>query len=115
MKITSATLSMPHLKSGKLFPMVPFHLLKKSQSVRQIYTFSRNLLVYLILPYDIDGLSNVILLSHIPLSRSEMASCGPHRERGGIRRSAGPGYQSMLGKDTTLFLLNNLDPLVVFR
>ncbi|KJA28341.1 hypothetical protein HYPSUDRAFT_129610 [Hypholoma sublateritium FD-334 SS-4] len=60
------------------------------------------------------GLSNVILLSHIPLSHSEMASCGPHRERRNIRRSAGPGYQNMLGKDTTLFLLNNLDPLVVF-
>lgn len=58
---------------------------------------------------------NVILLSHIPLSRSEIASCGPFRERGSIRRGAGPGYQSMLGKQTTNFLLKNLQPSVIFR
>ncbi|PPQ93724.1 hypothetical protein CVT25_013063 [Psilocybe cyanescens] len=57
---------------------------------------------------------NVILLSHIPLSRTETAYCGPLREKGGIRRGAGPGYQSMLGRQTTRFLLKNLEPLVVF-
>ncbi|KAF9481518.1 hypothetical protein BDN70DRAFT_876156 [Pholiota conissans] len=59
-------------------------------------------------------LSHTILLSHIPLSRSETSDCGPHRERGGIRRGAGPGYQSMLGKQTTSFLLHSLEPLAVF-
>ncbi|KAF8161232.1 hypothetical protein B0H34DRAFT_796052 [Crassisporium funariophilum] len=58
--------------------------------------------------------SYVILLSHIPLSRSETASCGPLREKGTIRRGAGPGYQSMLGKQTTNFLLRNLSPLIIF-
>ncbi|KAH9485010.1 hypothetical protein JR316_0001914 [Psilocybe cubensis] len=57
---------------------------------------------------------NVILLSHIPLARPETADCGPFREKGGIRRSAGPGYQSALGRQTTRFLLKNLEPLVVF-
>ncbi|KAF8967862.1 hypothetical protein BDZ97DRAFT_1801621 [Flammula alnicola] len=60
------------------------------------------------------GPGNVILLSHIPLSRSEMADCGPLREKGRIRRTAGRGYQSMLGKQTTSFLLQNLEPLAVF-
>lgn len=60
------------------------------------------------------GPGHVILLSHIPLSRSETAECGPLREHGSIRRGAGPGYQSMLGKQTTNFLLKSLDPLVIF-
>ncbi|KAJ3498475.1 hypothetical protein NLJ89_g10214 [Agrocybe chaxingu] len=61
------------------------------------------------------GPAHVILLSHIPLSRSETANCGPLREKGGIRRGAGPGYQTLLGKQTTHFLLNSLEPSVVFR
>ena len=57
----------------------------------------------------------VILLSHIPLARSTSASCGPLRERGTIRRDVGHGYQSMLGKQTTHFLLETLQPSIVFR
>ncbi|KAF8806470.1 hypothetical protein BYT27DRAFT_7191027 [Phlegmacium glaucopus] len=57
---------------------------------------------------------HAILLSHIPLSRSETAYCGPLREKGTIRRGAGPGYQSMLGKQTTNFLLKNLQPVAIF-
>lgn len=56
----------------------------------------------------------VILLSHIPLARSTSASCGPLRERGTIRRDVGHGYQSMLGKQTTHFLLETLQPSIVF-
>ncbi|KDR75748.1 hypothetical protein GALMADRAFT_248420 [Galerina marginata CBS 339.88] len=60
------------------------------------------------------GPTNVVLLSHIPLARPETADCGPLREKGRIRRSAGSGYQSMLGKHTTDFLLKSLEPMVVF-
>ena len=56
-----------------------------------------------------------ILLGHIPLSRPSSKSCGPLREKGSIRASAGHGYQSMLGKQTTEFLLKTLRPSVVFR
>lgn len=56
----------------------------------------------------------IILLSHIPLSRPELANCGPLRERGTIRRNVGHGYQSMLGRQTTTFLLQILKPLAVF-
>ncbi|EAU91469.2 hypothetical protein CC1G_01958 [Coprinopsis cinerea okayama7 len=51
----------------------------------------------------------VILLSHIPLARPEMANCGPLREKGTIRRDVGHGYQSMLGRQTTTFLLKTGD------
>ncbi|KAF9526680.1 hypothetical protein CPB83DRAFT_857613 [Crepidotus variabilis] len=56
----------------------------------------------------------VILLSHVPLSRSETAYCGPLRERGSIRRGAGQGWQSMLGKQTSRFLLESLQPILVY-
>ena len=56
-----------------------------------------------------------ILFSHIPLARSETAPCGPLRSRGGIHRGAGPGYQNMLGKQTTEFLLQTVRPAIVFR
>ncbi|KAF6760199.1 Metallo-dependent phosphatase-like protein [Ephemerocybe angulata] len=55
-----------------------------------------------------------VILSHIPLARPEMANCGPLRERGTIRRNVGHGYQSMLGRQTTSFLLKTLKPLAVF-
>ncbi|KAF5322281.1 hypothetical protein D9619_001903 [Psilocybe cf. subviscida] len=61
------------------------------------------------------GLSGrVILLSHIPLARPESADCGPLREKGTIRKLVGHGYQSMLGKETTSFLLRQLKPMVVY-
>ena len=56
-----------------------------------------------------------ILLSHIPLSRPSSKSCGSLREKGSIRAGAGHGYQSMLGKQTTEFLLKTLRPSMVFR
>ncbi|KAF9222701.1 hypothetical protein BS17DRAFT_177773 [Gyrodon lividus] len=55
-----------------------------------------------------------ILLSHIPLSRPSSKSCGPLREKGSVRAGAGHGYQAMLGKQTTEFLLKTLQPSVVF-
>lgn len=59
--------------------------------------------------------SPIILFSHIPLSRPASTSCGPLREKGSIRASAGHGYQNMLGKETTRFVLHTLRPAVVFR
>ncbi|KAG8898062.1 hypothetical protein FRB99_007682 [Tulasnella sp. 403] len=56
-----------------------------------------------------------ILLSHVPLARPDTALCGPHRERAkGIRRGAGYGFQNLLGKDTTHFILQSLKPVLVF-
>ncbi|KAF9062451.1 Metallo-dependent phosphatase-like protein [Rhodocollybia butyracea] len=55
-----------------------------------------------------------ILLSHIPLSRPEGSNCGPLRERGTIRRGVGLGYQNTLGKETSLFLLERLQPTLIF-
>ncbi|KAL0956454.1 hypothetical protein HGRIS_002601 [Hohenbuehelia grisea] len=56
----------------------------------------------------------IILFSHVPLARPDTASCGPHREKGTIRRNVGHGYQSTLGKATTHFLLQSLNPSAVF-
>ena len=55
-----------------------------------------------------------ILLSHIPLARPEAASCGPRREHGRISKGAGPGYQNLLGSETSRFLLDVIRPSVVF-
>ncbi|KAI0790758.1 hypothetical protein C8Q75DRAFT_817135 [Abortiporus biennis] len=55
-----------------------------------------------------------ILFSHIPLARPETATCGPLRESGSIRRGVGPGYQNTLGKQTTNFLFDTVNPSVVF-
>jgi len=57
----------------------------------------------------------IILFSHIPLSRPASTSCGPLREKGSVRAGAGHGYQNMLGKQTTRFILNTLHPAAVFR
>ncbi|ORX39017.1 Metallo-dependent phosphatase-like protein [Kockovaella imperatae] len=54
-----------------------------------------------------------ILLSHIPLARPEKASCGPLREHGRIAKGAGPGYQNLLGRETSQFLLEELQPSLV--
>lgn len=55
-----------------------------------------------------------ILISHIPLARPEASKCGPLRERGRILKGAGPGYQNLLGSETSRFLLDILRPSVVF-
>src|SRR6266550_455945 len=57
----------------------------------------------------------LILLSHIPLSRPSTASCGPLREKGKMHRNVGDGFQSLLGKQTTQFLLDTLRPSLIFR
>ncbi|GJJ06641.1 hypothetical protein Clacol_000835 [Clathrus columnatus] len=59
-------------------------------------------------------LKTTLLFTHIPLWRSDGASCGPLREYGNIRRGVGKGYQSLLGKETSNFLLQNLDPSAIF-
>ncbi|KIY56716.1 hypothetical protein I307_03820 [Cryptococcus deuterogattii 99/473] len=55
-----------------------------------------------------------ILLSHIPLARPEGATCGPLREKGRISKGAGPGYQNLLGSETSRFLLDAIQPNIVF-
>ncbi|KAG9127958.1 hypothetical protein FRC07_006975 [Ceratobasidium sp. 392] len=55
-----------------------------------------------------------ILFSHIPLSRSSAASCGPLRERGSIQRGAGMGYQNLLGRHTSQFLIDSIKPIMIF-
>ncbi|KAG8957869.1 hypothetical protein FRC03_009739 [Tulasnella sp. 419] len=55
-----------------------------------------------------------IVLSHIPLARPATAKCGRYRESSkGMRRGAGVGYQNLLGKDTTHFVLQSLKPILV--
>jgi hypothetical protein len=56
-----------------------------------------------------------ILITHIPLARPERSQCGPNRESGRIQKGAGPGYQNLLGSETSRFLLDQLKPEVVFR
>ncbi|KAF8590920.1 hypothetical protein K439DRAFT_1328578, partial [Ramaria rubella] len=56
----------------------------------------------------------VVLFSHIPLWRPDGASCGPLREHGNIRRGVGRGYQSLLGRETSNFLLESTSPAVIF-
>ncbi|KAL5523938.1 hypothetical protein ACEPAG_8111 [Sanghuangporus baumii] len=56
----------------------------------------------------------VVLFSHIPLFRPDTAGCGPLREKGNIRRGVGPGFQNMLMRDTTRYILRYVRPTVVF-
>ncbi|EJD03179.1 Metallo-dependent phosphatase [Fomitiporia mediterranea MF3/22] len=56
----------------------------------------------------------VVLFSHIPLFRPDRAPCGPLREKGGIRRGVGPGFQNILMRDTTNYILRYVRPAVVF-
>ena len=64
----------------------------------------------------LDGLTQpTVLFTHIPLARPELASCGPLREHGIIRRGVGAGYQNTMGKRTTHFLLKDVHPVIVFR
>ena len=59
--------------------------------------------------------SPVILFSHIPLYRPEGTGCGPLRERGTIRQGFGTGYQNILGKEASNFLLLKLKPTLILR
>ncbi|KAL5528510.1 hypothetical protein ACEPAF_7646 [Sanghuangporus sanghuang] len=56
----------------------------------------------------------VVLFSHIPLFRPDTAPCGPLRERGTIRRGVGFGYQNTLGRQTSEYILKNIQPNVIF-
>jgi hypothetical protein len=55
---------------------------------------------------------------HIPLARPERANCGPLREGIGpnprIQRDAGSGYQNLLRKSTSTWLLEELKPQAIF-
>ncbi|KZT19066.1 hypothetical protein NEOLEDRAFT_1246079 [Neolentinus lepideus HHB14362 ss-1] len=56
----------------------------------------------------------VVLFSHIPLGRPDTASCGPLREKGTILRGVGPSYQNTIGKQTATYVLESLQPSMVF-
>jgi ethanolamine phosphate phosphodiesterase len=57
----------------------------------------------------------VILFSHIPMYRHDGKSCGPLREKGTLRPSAGHGYQNTLEKHASQRLLEALKPIAIFR
>lgn len=64
-----------------------------------------------------DPLPSPIVFSHIPLSRPESARCGPlreGREDTKIRKGVGLGYQNLLGRQTSHFIVDAIDPVVVF-
>ena len=71
-------------------------------------------------PSDIQNSTQpTLLFSHIPLARPERASCGPFREvkhgpGGSIQKGAGHGYQNLLGRLTSAFLLESLQPTAIF-
>ncbi|KIM22047.1 hypothetical protein M408DRAFT_333100 [Serendipita vermifera MAFF 305830] len=61
----------------------------------------------------------IVIFSHIPFARPERSNCGPLREQTGpsdshIQKGAGPGYQNLLGKATSTWLLETLEPSAVF-
>ncbi|KAL5523631.1 hypothetical protein ACEPAG_7804 [Sanghuangporus baumii] len=56
----------------------------------------------------------VVLFSHIPLFRPDTTPCGPLRERGTIRRGVGFGYQNTLGRQTSEYILKNIQPNIIF-
>ncbi|TFL01607.1 Metallo-dependent phosphatase-like protein [Pterulicium gracile] len=57
-----------------------------------------------------------ILFTHVPLYRPNDASCGPNRERGNIHQGGGidAGYQNIVGKSASEFILENIKPSLVF-
>ncbi|KAK7692931.1 hypothetical protein QCA50_004572 [Cerrena zonata] len=61
-----------------------------------------------------DATHPVVLFSHIPLARPELANCGPLREKGTIHRGIGLNYQNTFGKKTTEFLIEELRPYLIF-
>lgn len=113
-KIINVTLAVLLSAIGNIYPTAQFPLSRVLQNVILSYIIQILCDAYFF-NHAIAHPSHAILLTHIPLSRTETADCGPLREKGGIRKGAGPGYQSMLGKQTTSFLLKTLEPLVVFR
>lgn len=57
----------------------------------------------------------IILFTHIPLARPSDAKCGQLRERGTIKQGFGFGYQNVLMKGATEFLLDGLRPSLILR
>lgn len=56
-----------------------------------------------------------VLLSHIPLFRPEGTSCGSGRESSRVlRQGQGQDYQNELDEQTTKWLLENIQPTVVY-
>ncbi|KAI8975799.1 Metallo-dependent phosphatase-like protein [Trametes punicea] len=62
-------------------------------------------------PYD--G-ARPILFTHVPLFRPEGTSCGPFRERGTLRQGSGLGYQNLLSEEASRFLLQSIQPSIIF-
>ncbi|KAH7102678.1 hypothetical protein BKA62DRAFT_699433 [Auriculariales sp. MPI-PUGE-AT-0066] len=61
-----------------------------------------------------DSNEKVVLFSHIPLSRPEHAFCGPLREHSkGIQKGVGRGYQNLIEKQTTKFVLEHVRPSLI--
>ncbi|KAF9062443.1 hypothetical protein BDP27DRAFT_1271654 [Rhodocollybia butyracea] len=56
----------------------------------------------------------LILFTHIPLWRADTSSCGLLRERGTIKMGVGHGSQHLLQHHTTNFLIDNLQPSIIF-
>ncbi|PVF93706.1 hypothetical protein CPB86DRAFT_789835 [Serendipita vermifera] len=68
----------------------------------------------------------LLVFSHIPFARPDTASCGRFREGGAsnshsskhgtpqISKGAGSGYQNLLGKDTSNWVLESLAPSRIF-
>ena len=66
-------------------------------------------------PGPVGGIDRPILFTHVPLSRPEGSSCGPLRERGTLRQGRGLGYQNLLLPEASRFLLDSIQPAVIFR
>lgn len=58
-----------------------------------------------------------ILLSHVPLYRSSIQTCGPYRRQSRnpiIREGAGFQYQNLVTKELSDLILNTLQPMAIF-
>ena len=118
MKIINGMENILLLMTGSLFLVDLYPLSTKLQNVSNIFDICTEAEITFLFSFFFFSTAEPtypILLSHIPFSRSETADCGPLREKGNIRRGAGLGYQAMLGKQTTNFLLQKLQPLAIFR
>jgi len=56
-----------------------------------------------------------ILFTHVPLYRSPLLSCGPHRQKGDfIKQGAGYQYQNLVDESLSQFILDSIQPVAVF-
>ncbi|KAF8590903.1 Metallo-dependent phosphatase [Ramaria rubella] len=56
----------------------------------------------------------IVLFSHIPFFRPDRISCGPLREKGTIRPGMGRGYQNLLLRETSSYILESIRPSLIF-